>query len=62
MKVKILAGKTAEFEGMANKWLQDENPGVKSVGLAVNPSGIWLTALIFYEEQTGSGEASPLNG
>ena len=52
MKVRVLAGKTEEFEKIVNKWLQDESPEVKSVGLTVNPTGAWLSALIFYEEKS----------
>jgi len=52
MKVKLIAGKTGEIEKIMDKWLQDESPEVKSVGLTVNPNGSWLTALVFYEEKS----------
>jgi hypothetical protein len=61
MKVKLIAGKTEEFEKVVNKWLEEETPQVKSVGLTVNPSGIWLTGLFFYEEKGQPGEPSVLN-
>lgn len=52
MKVKLIAGKTEEFEGKVSEWLKSETPEVKSVGLTVNPNGSWLTALFFYEEKS----------
>ncbi len=59
MKVKLFAAHPGEIESKVNAFLE-QNPGIKANNVALTGQGVWLTALMLFEEADPKAEPEML--